>query len=139
MKFPYVKLRHKDPHQKYILAPWIPINFQAHDENYEIFALVDSGADFCIFDKGVAQFLHINIESGKLLKTGGLSGNSDVYYFDNIWMTVGGHQIKVIAGFVPGNLADGSISGILGRQGFFEYFKVTIDEKNKVIELKLHT
>ena len=136
MKFPYVKLRHRDPHQKYILAPWIPINFQAHDDNYEIFALIDSGADFCIFDRGVAQFLRINIKSGRLLKTGGLSGSSNVYYFDNIWITVGGYQIKVTAGFVSGILADGSLSGILSRQGFFDYFKVCIDEKSKEIGLK---
>ena len=136
MKFPYVKLRHKDPQQKYIHSPWIPINFQAHDENYEIFALVDSGADYCIFDGSVARFLEINVVSGQIRRTGGLSGSSNVYYFDNIRINIGGHHAKVIAGFVPGLLADGSLSGILGRQGFFEHFKVCIDEKRKEIELK---
>lgn len=136
MKFPYLKLRHQDPHQKFVLTPWIPVSFEAHDQKYEILALVDSGADYCIFDSSVATFLGVNVKNGHLEKTEGISGKEDIYYFDNIWINAGGYQIKVRAGFVTGNLAGGSLGGVLGRQGFFDYFKVCIDESAKEIELK---
>lgn len=136
MKFPYVKLRHQDPHKKFILAPWIPVKFEANDQVYEIFALVDSGADYCIFDNNVANFLGINIKSGKLERTEGISGSHDIYYFDKLWINIGGYQLKVRAGFIDGQLASGMIAGVLGRQGFFEYFKVCVDEEAKEVELK---
>lgn len=49
---------------------------------------------------------------------------------------MGGFEIKTRAGFIEGNLIGGKIAGVLGRQGFFDYFKVCIDEKSNEIELK---
>ncbi len=98
--------------------------------------LVDSGADFCIFDKDVAKFLNINITDGELEKTIGIGGYQDIYYFDNIWISVGGHEICTRAGFIDGFFLGGRIAGVLGRQGFFDYFKVCTDQKKLEVELK---
>ena len=136
VKLPYLKLPNPDPHKEFITVPWIPVTIRVSDREQTFLMLIDSGADNCIFDKDIADFMDINLEDGALVKTGGLSGFSNVYYFDNIYINVGGYEIKTRAGFIDGNLVDGKIAGILGRQGFFDYFKVCIDEKRKEIELK---
>lgn len=136
MKFPYFKLPTRDPKKKFLQLPWIPVLINVSDNKKTFLMLVDSGADYCIFDKDVAKFLGISVKDGELEKTTGIGGSMDIYYFDNIWINVGGHQTNTRAGFIDGQLLNGKIAGILGRQGFFEYFKVCIDEKNKEIELR---
>ena len=136
VKLPYLRLPNPDPHKKFITVPWIPVTIRVSDREQTFLMLIDSGADNCIFDKDIADFMDINLEDGALVKTGGLSGFSNVYYFDNIYINVGGYEIKTRTGFIDGNLVDGKIAGVLGRQGFFDYFKVCIDEKRKEIELK---
>lgn len=136
MKFPYFKLPNADPRAKFISVPWIPVTIKANDTEQTFLMLVDSGADNCIFDKDVADFLAINMQDGESIKTSGIGGMANVYYFDEIYVNVGGIEVKTRCGFIDGNLIDGKIAGVLGRQGFFDYFKVCFDEKSKEIELK---
>lgn len=59
MKFRYKK------YAPGVLRPVIPIEitFQNRSVPYEV--LVDSGADFCIFDAAIGELLDIDIESGR--------------------------------------------------------------------------
>ncbi|MEX2028168.1 MAG: aspartyl protease family protein [Candidatus Curtissbacteria bacterium] len=125
-----------DSRKKSFAVPWIPVSIRANDTEKKFLMLVDSGADFCILDKDIAKFLGINIYDGAKIKTGGIGNAAYIYYFDNIYINVGGEEVKVRCGFKDGYLANGMIAGVLGRQGFFEHFKVTIDEKSGEIELK---
>jgi len=136
VKFPYFKVPNQDLRKKSILVPWIPVRVRAHDAEKKFLMLVDSGADNCILDRDVAEFLGINIDAGEHIVTGGIGEDADIYYFDGIYISVGGEEIKTRCGFKDGYLIGGLISGVLGRQGFFEHFKVCIDEKGKEIELK---
>ncbi len=136
MRFPYFKLPNQDSRKKSISVPWIPVRVMARDAEKKFLMLVDSGADNCILDRDVAQFLGINIYDGELIKTGGIGEEADIYYFDDVYINVGGEEIKTRCGFKDGYLINGWISGVLGRQGFFDHFKVCVDEKQKEIELK---
>ena len=136
MKFPYFKLPNPDPRKKFLSVPWIQVSIKAKDTQKKFLMLVDSGADNCILDRDVAEFLGINIYDGAYVKTGGIGESADIYYFNEIYINVGGEEIKTRCGFKNGYLMNGLIAGVLGRQGFFEHFKVCIDEKNKEIELK---
>ncbi len=136
MKFPYFKLPNRDPKRKFFAVPWIPVSIKASDSERRFLMLVDSGADTCILDKDVAKFLGINIYEGEQIKTGGIGEAANIYYFNDIYLNVGGEEIKTWCGFKDGYLMDGMIAGVLGRQGFFDHFKVCIDEKSKEVELK---
>ena len=136
MKFPYFKLPNPDPRKKFLSVPWIPARVKANDAEKKFLMLVDSGADNCILDRDVAEFLGIDIFDGERIKTGGIGEAADIYYFGNIYINVGGEEIKTRCGFKDGYLMNGLIAGVLGRQGFFDKFKVCIDEKGKEIELK---
>lgn len=120
MKFPYFKLPDKDPRKKYLSVPWISASIKANDTEKKFLMLVDSGADNCILDKDVAAFLGINIYDGEHIEMGGIGEAADIYYFDEIYINVGGEEIKTRCGFKDGYLANGLISGVLGRQGFFQ-------------------
>jgi len=136
VKFPYFKLPHPDPRKKFLSVPWIPARVKANDAEKKFLMLVDSGADNCILDRDVAEFLGIDIFDGEHIKTGGIGEAADIYYFGNTYINVGGEEIKTRCGFKDGYLMNGLIAGVLGRQGFFDKFKVCIDEKGKEIELK---
>lgn len=72
MKFPYFKLPNPDPVKKFISVPWIKVTIKANDREQTFLMLVDSGADNCIFDKDIADFMKLNLTDGELEKTGGL-------------------------------------------------------------------
>ena len=59
MKFRYKKYGHG------VLRPVIPIEviYKNNPVPYEV--LIDSGADFCIFDAQIADILGIDVESGE--------------------------------------------------------------------------
>ncbi|MCR4324938.1 MAG: aspartyl protease family protein [Candidatus Curtissbacteria bacterium] len=129
MKFPYYKLGPD-------LLPWIEAKIKNEDKEKTFIFLVDSGADYSIFGPEIAEFLEVNIKKGRRIKTGGLGGSANTYYFEDIEIDVGGESFPIIAGFIKDRVMDGQTAGILGRQGFFDYFKVCIDEKNAEINLE---
>jgi hypothetical protein len=137
VKFPYYKFPNKDPNKKSIERPCIKATINYNSASVSLIVLVDSGADYCVMDKDIADFLELDLQDGELDVTGGLGGKgTKVYYFDNIYINIGGVEVKTKCGFVDGKVVGGQIAGVLGRQGFFEKFKVTIDETKKEIELK---
>ena len=66
----------------------------------------------------------LNIEKGEEDQTVGVSGKPTTIYLHNVSLYVpGGHVLKVKAAFTE----ELPMAGILGRNGFFENFKVLFD------------
>ena len=85
MKFPYIKFSLEKPSPifgKAILKPIIPIKIKFKENSIKYNALIDSGADFCIFDAEVGEYLGIDIKSGKKEIVGGIVGKekADVFF-----------------------------------------------------------
>ena len=138
MKFNYVKLPLKLEHgpfrQTFIQLPLIQVYFQLKNGGrLQYFCLVDSGSDYCFFSNEVAKNLNLDLARAKQVEARGVTGHIFKAYFLPVTFTVGGWDCTVNAGF-SSDL--GTPYGILGRQGFFESFRVCIDEKLKEIELK---
>lgn len=104
-------------------------------KNVRYQAIIDSGADLCIFHGQLGEILGLNIESGKLLKFSGISGQQLTAYFHHIEIEVGGHRFNCYAGF--SKEIDNMPYGLLGQVGFFDLFNVVFDYNKQVIELKL--
>ena len=88
-------------------------------------ALVDSGADFCVFPAEIAELLQIDLTAGEERHAGGVvAGERRPVYFHPIEIQVGlrGDQVRrpIWAGFMPDLAENGH--GILGRHGFFSGF-----------------
>lgn len=100
----------------------------------DVIALLDSGADVSIIPKGLAEYLNLNLKDKDISK--GIGGEI------TIWNTLvnirvqRGHENYLFKNIPIQVAEDDTIPIILGRSGFFEKFKITIDEKNHKVRLK---
>lgn len=116
------------------MRPVIPIQieYQGRSLGYEV--LVDSGADFCIFDAQIGDLLDIDIMSGAERRVCGITGIYESYYTHEVIIKAGGWPYKIEAGFLP-NIARLGY-GVVGQKGFFDIFVVKFDLLKEEIELK---
>src|SRR5207245_11255333 len=89
-------------------------------------ALIDSGCAICMFHSSIGQSIGLNISKGEEDYTTGVSGKPTKIYLHNVSLYVPGHIIKIRAGFSEAL----PLAGLLGRNGFFEHFKITFDPSN---------
>ena len=72
------------PDKKGILKPLITIVLRHGEKKQKLFALVDSGADACLFPKGVADVLGIDVTSGARANFTGIGASRASFYFHEI-------------------------------------------------------
>jgi len=140
MKFPYQKfpgppiLSHPD--RKSVLRPTIPVclvNKQS-GEHANYIALIDSGADYCIFHASMGEVIGLDVRSGKKMEYFGIAGVKQTAYFHEIVLSVGGWKFDCYVGFSYD--FDQMPYGVLGQDGFFDKFKIVLDHNKFEIELK---
>ena len=116
------------------LRPVIPIEISYKNLIVPYEVLVDSGADFCIFDAQIGEILGVEIEKGEKFNVAGITGKLEPYYVHSVNIKVGGWDYKIKVGFMP-NM--GSFSyGVVGQKGFFDTFVVKFDLLKAEIELR---
>lgn len=117
--------------------PVIPIQIGLIEESARGYvALIDSGADICMFSSSVAEEIGIaNISTGvKNNVRGVVAGSNAEYYMHRVVIKVGGWPYTIDVGFMSGLQQVGY--GILGQKGFFENFIVKLNLRKLEIELK---
>lgn len=118
--------------------PTIPVEFKLESEGYiEVMCLVDSGSDVVVLPKGMAKLLNIKLSKEKSISKG-IGGNVPIRrgrVSFRIKKQHGHHSLTVPVEVVETD----DIPVLLGREGFFDKFKVTIDEQNKKVILKEHS
>lgn len=138
MKFPYFKLslpQHSECFGWSILKPIVSVKISVGDKELHYAALIDSGADFCIFDAEIGEYLGLDIQSGKQEEFGGIQEKGGAKAFlHQIKLNIGGWDYKTIVGFSYDIARHGF--GILGQKGFFDIFVVKFDLLKEEIELK---
>ena len=138
MKFKYFKFplpSRSDFFGNSILRPVIPIDVTVGNLTGSYAALIDSGADFCIFDGSFGEALGLDVRSGRILEFSGVQANQPSKAFlHEITISVGGSARKILAGFSYDIAPSGY--GLLGQKGFFDIFTVKLDLVKEEIELK---
>jgi TPP-dependent trihydroxycyclohexane-1,2-dione (THcHDO) dehydratase len=96
-------------------------------------AYVDSGASYSIFHTDVAEILGIDIErtAKKIYVTVG-DGSQIVVYLHKIEVKFAGEQFWATIGFSR-NLGIGF--NLIGMKDIFDRFKITFDNRNKILEV----
>ena len=112
--------------------PIIPITLIKENVEIDTDALVDSGANISVFREEIAECLEIVIEAGEEILLQGLGGRI-VGYIHELNVKVDGEEFPCKVVFSK-ELTVGL--NILGREGFFEYFQVTFNERGKEFILK---
>ncbi len=103
-------------------------------------AIVDSGADSCIFPASLAAQLGINIPNQNASVFSGTANAPQIAYFETVKVSIWDMQTKTFtAGF---DLYAGFCEtlehvgvGLLGQDGFFSRFAVTMDRANSFFEI----
>lgn len=131
MQFPYKKFKLTDGTE--LLKPIIPIGLLFNGKSVKYEALIDSGADFNIFNAEIGELLGINIRSGKKVKFSGIAGEPFEVFLHNLTLEIGGWQYKIVAGFSYEISPYGF--GILGQKGFFDIFRIKFIFSKGIIEI----
>ena len=118
--------------------PMLPVRVgYKHATSPRIFAFVDSGSPYTLFRADVATLIGLDWTKNPVHvdEIGGIVQNvSEPVYFHKVSLYLeAGHRIEVVAGFAKKLNA----SGILGRTGFFDAFKITFDHSVDPPEFEL--
>lgn len=111
-----------------IHRPIAQVHFKHKSENIwrRITMIVDTGADYTLLPKFLANVLGIDmVKNCRVLTTEGVGGKSKVYLVkDKVRVKIGEFTRKIPVGF----LATDYIPPLLGRQEFFETFRVIFEK-----------
>lgn len=134
MKFAYKDIELPPGGRREVLfKPIIPV-YLFHKKSFVRYeALIDSGADFCIFHKEIADILGIHWKKGAPHTFVGITGAKGYVYFHEVKVKVGKWTEAIVCGF--SNDVSEENYGILG-QDFFEKFKVTFDLSTLLIDIR---
>lgn len=128
MKFKYKKITLE------IIRPIIPIILRYKQNKPVAFeALVDSGADICVFPAQIGELLGINIKSGAIGSLAGVIGKSGKIYYHNIIVEIGGNSTQINAGFSYSKKIQ---CGFLGQKGIFNIYIVQFQYRKAIVELR---
>lgn len=134
MKFPYKRIA------VHLWRPIIAINVRhpVTRKSIRYFALVDSGADNCIFGAEIAELIGIDVEAGKKNTVSGVvAGQSRPYYLHEVEIEIGGWWKKTTVGFMPALSKNGH--GFVGRDGFFDRFSfIKFEQPKAMVEFGTH-
>ena len=104
---------------------------------FPCYAVIDSGADDCVFPASFGRALGLNIRTGKHYPFAGIgSGGHRAYFFD-IQLEIAGvtrrHRLPI--GFTKALESQGL--GLLGQNGFFDRFTVCFSHSRQRITIHI--
>lgn len=104
-------------------------------QSVRYFALVDSGADRCVFAGEIGELIGLDVTAGtEHTVSGVVAGQTRPYYLHDVEIEVGGCRKPVAIGFMPDLAANGH--GLLGQTGFFDLFSfIKFERPTGIIEL----
>jgi hypothetical protein len=116
-----------------IKRPIIPVFLKS--ETIFIFyrALIDSGADHCIFSVDVADLLGIKLATKDTVGFRGVHGDEIIGYRSKLTIRI--NEVMYSTDVIFAQISDFG-HAILGQKGFFDHFDVTLSYKPQIIELK---
>ena len=142
---PYQKIQipsQGDSPAKTIHAPILKTSlFYKNKERLFYFdAIIDSGADFCVFPANTGKAIGLDIYEGKNMSTFGIGGKETLYFHKvtvEVIINEQSWKFDCHAGFSTKLNTKGI--GFLGRDGFFDLFQeVAFNQKVKMVRLKQH-
>ena len=117
----------------FVYRPIIPVQIKHKSKEIKYEALIDSGADQCIFHSEIAEIIGIPWREGKKCNFGGIGGKVFKGFASPINLVVGGNEIKtktIFSSEIPN-----SSYAILGQSGFFKFFRIRFVFQKKTIEI----
>jgi hypothetical protein len=102
--------------------PLLRVKLVHNDQSLSCYAVVDSGADQCVFPRSFMKTLGINPLASPIEAMVGVNGAATPTYFAKISLDIRVTRVPIYAGFVAG--LDTVGIGLLGQAGFFDRFDI---------------
>lgn len=116
------------------IRPYIPVSIRSRNGSIpSLLALVDSGADFCMFDGALSSALDLDLSPLQQIKLSGINGSA-VGYVAHLEIGIHDHFIPVPVVF-SFDFSPVGFGGIIGQVGFFDAFKIEFDRANREVHL----
>jgi hypothetical protein len=110
--------------QQFIWRPVLPIIlFANRKQSAPIRAIVDTGADGCVFHGQIGDSLGFDVRSGTPHGFGGVAGTQAIGYMHKVRIHAAGSSYETMVTFCY----ELAMVGILGQLGFFDHFIATFD------------
>ena len=126
LEFNYITLRGRH-------YPLISIKIHYGDRNVKTYALLDSGSTMSVFRNEIAEDLGVGIHVGKEKILQSASGLVKVY-ISALTVEINGERFDMDVGFSSDLITS---FNILGREGFFDRFRITFDEGHRKIIIEI--
>ena len=95
-------------------------------------AIVDSGADNCLFNIEYAKVIGVDITKCDKEITIGVEGEGKDVFMTNLEIQVKDlDKIKIPVGFIDSK----SVIGLLGQSGFFDQYKIKFERNHNTFEI----
>ncbi len=112
--------------------PLIPIRIYHGESSIRTYALVDSGSTLSVFRAEIADSLGVSIEKGERMVL--QSANAPlVVYVHKLRAELNGESFQLRVAFSEDLLTS---FNMLGREGFFERFRVIFSERERVLTIE---
>ncbi len=119
-------------------CPAIEVIFQGKSKfAQKIVALIDSGADLSVIPLDLAKFLNVDLSMNESISHG--IGGKVKSKRSKIKVSVNGDRRKYTFEIPIEVILEGNPPVILGRQGFFDKFEITLIEAEQKIKLKKYS
>lgn len=120
-----------------VFRPLIPITFKANDKSFDGYALIDSGSDYNILPMEIASTLGLDLSCQPRYSILAAGGRTVTIYKSPVEID---HVIKkrrcgIIKWSTFVYFVECGSDILLGESGFLNQFKVTLNGKNKEIEI----
>ena len=113
----------------------ITITLHGPKGSVNVHALLDSGADKCLFNNQFGEEIGLDLEKGGEETFSGIEGGQIKAYLHKVHLQIIGdsNKISIVAGFTdaPG------VNAILGQEGFFDAFRVKFERDCDTVEINL--
>jgi len=124
LTFPYVNFRGK-------YYPLIPVRLRFEDRSLKTLALVDSGATMSVFRGEIAEALGIRLRSGEEIFMQSANARFKTYAH-TLALLVNDYEFSIKVSFSTEVITS---FNIIGREGFFEHFRVMFSERERKVLL----
>jgi hypothetical protein len=113
--------------------PFLPLTLRYANRSIKIKALVDSGADFCMFNGELLTMLapNVNLDTLEKISLGGIGGTATGYVTHiEIGVDTTFFSVPAIFSF---EFSPDEFGGLAGQLGFFDAFKIQFDRANREV------
>lgn len=135
MKYQYTVFLPSNPNEQWKRRPMLQIEIFGKKGSQKFNALIDSGADYSLFNIQVAELLGLDMSKAKVVPFLGISGPQAVFVrtLDGVEIQVNGldKKVKIPVGFIDSE----SVSLLLGQEGFFDQFRIKFEKDHNIFEV----